>query len=56
MASPQRGVANLLFCTFCRLDADAGGLLRMGQIIVFPMPLVTGFTNGIAVLDLLGLS
>ena len=27
------------------------GLVRMGQIIkVFPMPLVTGFTNGITVL------
>lgn len=46
------GLANLLLCTFL-----AGamlvmmGLLRMGQIIkFFPLPLVTGFTNGIAVL------
>ncbi|UTH72889.1 SulP family inorganic anion transporter [Chromobacterium sp. IIBBL 290-4] len=46
------GVANLLICTFM-----AGamlvlmGALRLGQVIrFFPMPLITGFTNGIAVL------
>ncbi|GGY06154.1 SulP family inorganic anion transporter [Paludibacterium paludis] len=46
------GVANLLLCTFM-----AGamlvlmGVLRLGQVIrFFPMPLITGFTNGIAVL------
>ncbi|SCK29895.1 SulP family inorganic anion transporter [Vogesella sp. LIG4] len=46
------GVANLIICTFI-----AGamlvlmGLLRLGQVIkFFPMPLITGFTNGIAVL------
>jgi SulP family sulfate permease len=46
------GVANLLICTMM-----AGGililmgLLRLGQVIrFFPMPLITGFTNGIAVL------
>ncbi|MFC3531947.1 SulP family inorganic anion transporter [Vogesella facilis] len=46
------GVANLIICTFM-----AGamlvlmGLLRLGQVIkFFPMPLITGFTNGIAVL------
>ncbi|HNX71463.1 SulP family inorganic anion transporter [Rivihabitans pingtungensis] len=46
------GVANLLLCTFLAgLMLIAMGLLRMGQIIkFFPMPLVTGFTNGIAVL------
>ncbi|WP_054285001.1 SulP family inorganic anion transporter [Gulbenkiania mobilis] len=46
------GVASLLVCTFM-----AGamlvlmGVLRLGQVIrFFPMPLITGFTNGIAVL------
>ncbi|MEQ6289503.1 SulP family inorganic anion transporter [Vogesella sp. GCM10023246] len=46
------GVANLIICTFM-----AGamlvlmGLLRLGQVIkFFPMPLITGFSNGIAVL------
>ncbi|MCD4505713.1 SulP family inorganic anion transporter [Chromobacterium piscinae] len=46
------GVANLLICTFM-----AGamlvlmGVFRLGQVIrFFPMPLITGFTNGIAVL------
>ncbi|WP_047238039.1 SulP family inorganic anion transporter [Chromobacterium subtsugae] len=46
------GVANLLVCTFM-----AGamlvlmGVFRLGQVIrFFPMPLITGFTNGIAVL------
>lgn len=49
------GLANLIVCTFM-----AGamlvlmGLLRLGQVIkFFPMPLITGFTNGIAVLILL---
>ncbi|MDC7700141.1 SulP family inorganic anion transporter [Vogesella indigofera] len=49
------GIANLIICTFM-----AGamlvlmGLLRLGQVIkFFPMPLITGFTNGIAVLILL---
>lgn len=46
------GVGNLLICT---MMAGAMlvlmGLLRLGQVIrFFPMPLITGFTNGIAVL------
>ena len=49
------GVANLLICTFMAgVMLTAMGLLRMGQIIkFFPLPLVTGFTNGIAVLILI---
>lgn len=46
------GVANLLICTFmagCMLLAL--GLLRLGVLIKFiPMPVIIGFTNGIAVL------
>ncbi len=46
------GLANLLLCTFLAgAMLVVMGLLRMGQIIkFFPLPLVTGFTNGIAVL------
>lgn len=46
------GVGNLIVCTMMAgLMLIAMGLMRMGQIIkYFPMPLITGFTNGIAVL------
>jgi SulP family sulfate permease len=48
----QYGLANLLICTFmagCILLAM--GLLRLGVLIKFiPMPVIIGFTNGIAVL------
>lgn len=46
------GVGNLIVCTIMAgLMLIAMGLMRMGQIIkYFPMPLITGFTNGIAVL------
>lgn len=46
------GVANLLVCTFMAgVMLVLMGLSRLGQIIkFFPMPLITGFTNGIAVL------
>ena len=49
------GLQNLLICTFMAgVMLVAMGLLRMGQIIkFFPMPLITGFTNGIAILILL---
>jgi SulP family sulfate permease len=46
------GVANLLICTFmagCMLLAM--GMLRLGVLIKFiPVPVIIGFTNGIAVL------
>ena len=46
------GVANLLICTFmagCMLLAM--GALRLGVLIKFiPVPVIIGFTNGIAVL------
>ncbi len=46
------GVANLIICTFMAgVMLVIMGLLRLGQVIkFFPMPLITGFTNGIAVL------
>jgi len=46
------GVANLIICTFMAgVMLVLMGLLRLGQVIkFFPMPLITGFTNGIAVL------
>ncbi|POZ61611.1 SulP family inorganic anion transporter [Chromobacterium alticapitis] len=46
------GVANLLVCTFMAgVMLVLMGALRLGQVIrFFPMPLITGFTNGIAVL------
>ncbi len=46
------GVANLLLCTFIAgVMLVLMGMLRLGQVIrFFPMPLITGFTNGIAVL------
>lgn len=46
------GVANLLICTMMAgVMLFLMGLLRLGQVIrFFPMPLITGFTNGIAVL------
>ncbi len=48
----QHGLANLLICTFmagCILLAM--GVLRLGVLIKFiPMPVIIGFTNGIAVL------
>ncbi|MCG8997297.1 sodium-independent anion transporter [Laribacter hongkongensis] len=46
------GFANLMICTFMAgVMLVLMGLLRMGQIIkYFPMPLVIGFTNGIAVM------
>lgn len=46
------GVANLILCTFMAgVMLVIMGLLRLGQVIkFFPMPLITGFTNGIAVL------
>ena len=51
----QYGLANLLICTFmagCMLLAM--GLLRLGVLIKFiPLPVIIGFTNGIAVLILL---
>lgn len=49
------GVANLLVCTFMAgVMLVLMGMLRLGQVIrFFPMPLITGFTNGIAVLILL---
>ena len=61
----QYGLANLLICTFmagCILLAM--GLLRLGVLIKFiPLPVIIGFTNGIAVLiflsqikDFLGLN
>jgi len=49
------GIANLIICTFMAgVMLVLMGLLRLGQVIkFFPMPLITGFTNGIAVLILL---
>ena len=49
------GVANLIICTFMAgVMLVIMGMLRLGQVIkFFPMPLITGFTNGIAVLILL---
>lgn len=46
------GLANLLICTMMAgVILLLMGLLRLGQVIrFFPMPLITGFTNGIAVL------
>ena len=48
----QYGLANLLICTFmagCILLAM--GVLRLGVLIKFiPLPVIIGFTNGIAVL------
>ncbi|BEV70571.1 MULTISPECIES: SulP family inorganic anion transporter [unclassified Paludibacterium] len=46
------GVANLLICTMMAgVMLLIMGLLRLGQVIrFFPMPLITGFTNGIALL------
>ncbi|WP_028534852.1 SulP family inorganic anion transporter [Paludibacterium yongneupense] len=46
------GVGNLLICTFMAgVMLVLMGLARLGQVIrFFPMPLITGFTNGIAVL------
>ncbi len=48
----QYGLANLLICTFmagCILLAM--GVLRLGVLVKFiPMPVIIGFTNGIAVL------
>jgi SulP family sulfate permease len=46
------GIANLLLCTMMAgVILILMGLLRLGQVIrFFPMPLITGFTNGIAVL------
>ncbi|SMF07725.1 SulP family inorganic anion transporter [Pseudogulbenkiania subflava] len=46
------GVANLLICTFMAgMMLVLMGVMRLGQVIkFFPMPLITGFTNGIAVL------
>jgi SulP family sulfate permease len=46
------GVANLLICTMMAgVMLFLMGLLRLGQVIrFFPMPLITGFTNGIAIL------
>ena len=49
------GVANLFVCTaLAGLMLIGMGLLRMGQLIkFFPMPLITGFTNGIALVIML---
>lgn len=46
------GVANLLICTFMSgVMLVLMGIFRLGQVIrFFPLPLITGFTNGIAVL------
>ncbi|WP_018150539.1 SulP family inorganic anion transporter [Leeia oryzae] len=46
------GLANLFVCTFMAgIILFLMGMMRLGQIIkFFPMPLITGFTNGIAVL------
>ncbi|MCB6182188.1 STAS domain-containing protein [Leeia sp. TBRC 13508] len=46
------GITNLLICTvMAGVLLVLMGLLHLGQVIkFFPMPLITGFTNGIAVL------
>lgn len=51
----QYGLANLLLCTFMAgVMLIAMGILRLGALIRFiPLPVIAGFTNGIAVLILL---
>ncbi|MGQ5524973.1 SulP family inorganic anion transporter [Chitinimonas sp. PSY-7] len=51
----QYGVANLAVATFMAgIMLLLMGLCRLGQVIrFFPMPIITGFTNGIAVIILL---
>lgn len=49
------GLADLLICTFMAgIMLLLMGVFKLGQIIkFFPLPLITGFTNGIAILILL---